>query len=200
MLFLISLIIAIFLHELGHLVTAKLVKCKVETFSIGFGRPLLKKKIGETTYQICPILLGGYNKLKDELKYSRSKYAFTNLRYRDKMFIISAGCIMNIVTGLISMLLSKLSFGYSTHFILYYQNYNLFYFGWLSVLLGITNFLPIPALDGSYPILVWLEKIYGKKKGYAIMERICKVGFILLMILNIACIPYIVKMIMKGAI
>jgi membrane-associated protease RseP (regulator of RpoE activity) len=181
MLFLISLVICIFLHELAHLVAAKYCKCKVEVFSVGFGPALFKKKIGETTYQIAPIPLGGYNKLKDELSYSRSKYAFTNLSYRKKMLIILAGCAVNIITGVIAALLGRI-----------FLSYNLIYFGVLSATLGVSNLLPIPALDGSYPILVWLEKLYGKKRGYAKMEKIVRVGFIILMALNIACIPYII--------
>lgn len=188
MLFLISLLICILLHELGHLFAAKLVKCKVEVFSIGFGKELFSFNYKGTKYRLALFPLGGYNKLKDELKYSRSKYAFTNLRYRDKLIIVSAGCLINVIIGIITLYLGK-----------QLQNYNLFYFGWLSLVLGISNFLPIPALDGSYPILVWLEKFLGKKKGYLLMNKICKIGFIILMILNIACIPWLIKLIIKGA-
>ena len=181
MLFFISLVICIFLHELAHLVAAKYCKCKVEVFSIGFGPAIFKKKIGETIYQIALIPIGGYNKLKDEVSYSRSKHAFTNLPYRKKMIIILAGCAINIITGVIAALIGHILF-----------NYNLIYFGILSITLGISNLLPIPALDGSYPILVWLEKLYGKKRGYAKMEKIVRVGFIIIMALNIACIPYLI--------
>jgi membrane-associated protease RseP (regulator of RpoE activity) len=181
MLFLISLIICIFLHELAHLVAAKYCKCQVEVFSVGFGPALFKKKLGDTIYQIALLPIGGYNKLKNEPAYSRSKYAFTNLPYNKKLLIILAGCTINIVTGGIALLIGRL-----------FLNYNLFYFGVLSIALGLSNLLPIPALDGSYSILVWLEKFYGKKHGYKLMERIVRVGFIVLMILNLACIPYIV--------
>ena len=50
----------IFVHELGHLVAAKLVNIKVLRFSLGFGPALLKLRIGETLYCIAPIPLGGY--------------------------------------------------------------------------------------------------------------------------------------------
>ena len=188
MIFIISLYICIILHELAHLIAAKAVKCNVEVFSIGFGKQLFSFNYKGTKYRIALFPLGGYNKLKDELNHSKSKHAFTNLRYRDKMIIVSAGCIVNIVTGLIALLIGER-----------YLIYNVYYFGWLSVALGITNFLPIPALDGSYPILVWLEKLYGKKKGYTIMGKICHWGFIILMIANVACIPWLIKLILKGA-
>jgi len=50
----------IFVHELGHLIAAKLVDVKVVRFSIGFGPPLLRLRFGETEYCIAPIPLGGY--------------------------------------------------------------------------------------------------------------------------------------------
>ena len=53
----------IFFHELGHLLAAKLVNVKVLRFSLGFGRPLARIRIGETEYCLAPIPLGGYVKL-----------------------------------------------------------------------------------------------------------------------------------------
>lgn len=50
----------IFFHELGHLIAAKLVGVKVSRFSIGFGKPFARKRIGETEYCLAPIPLGGY--------------------------------------------------------------------------------------------------------------------------------------------
>jgi membrane-associated protease RseP (regulator of RpoE activity) len=184
--FIISLIVCIALHELGHLIAAKTVKCKVEIFSIGFGWCLFKKKIGETIYQLCLILLGGYCKLADEMNYSRKKYAFTNLSYSKKMFIILAGCGVNIIAGIMGLVLGK-----------YIHNFSIWYFGFISLLLGISNLIPFPALDGSYIFLVLLEKKYGKKKGYALMAKIIHVGMILLMILNIVCIPLFIKLIIQ---
>ena len=175
--FLINLVIHIFLHEGGHLIAAKLCKCGVDIFSIGFGKAILKKKLGKTTYQIAPILLGGYCKLKGELNYSRSKYAFTNLPYRKKLFITYAGILVNCLIGIIALFVGKLL-----------MNVYVMYFGVIGLLLGITNALPIPALDGSYPFLVLLEKKYGKKKGYKLMEKICNIGFIFLMFLNVITI------------
>ena len=55
--------VAIFVHELGHFLFAKGFGVYVETFSIGFGRPLWKRKWGETTYQIALLPFGGYVKM-----------------------------------------------------------------------------------------------------------------------------------------
>lgn len=50
----------IFVHELGHLIAAKMVGVEVRRFSIGFGRPFARLKLGETEYCLAPIPLGGY--------------------------------------------------------------------------------------------------------------------------------------------
>ena len=189
MIFLITLFLCILLHELGHLLVAKLCKCNVEEFSIGFGKEIFKIKIKDTVYKITPWLLGGYCKLQDELTCSESKYAFTNLRYSKKVSISLAGIFVNILTGLIGIFIGYLLL-----------NYSLVYFGELSIVLGITNLLPIPALDGSYIFLVLLEKKYGKKKGYELMDKLCKVGFKIIMILNILCLPYLIWLFIQGKI
>ena len=50
----------IFFHELGHFLAGKLVGIKPKVFSIGYGKGRLKKTIGDTTYQVTAIPLGGY--------------------------------------------------------------------------------------------------------------------------------------------
>ncbi|MBX7246480.1 MAG: site-2 protease family protein [Candidatus Sumerlaeaceae bacterium] len=54
---------AVFVHELGHYMFAKLFGVYVETFSIGFGKPIWKRKWGETTYQIAILPFGGFVKM-----------------------------------------------------------------------------------------------------------------------------------------
>lgn len=53
----------IFIHELGHYLFAKLFNVRVDTFSMGFGPKIFKKKKGETEYCLSIIPLGGYVKL-----------------------------------------------------------------------------------------------------------------------------------------
>jgi len=47
-------------HEFGHFIVAKATGMRVEEFSIGFGRFLVSKRIGETVYGISAVPLGGY--------------------------------------------------------------------------------------------------------------------------------------------
>jgi regulator of sigma E protease len=58
-----GLIFLIVVHELGHLLTAKALGVRVPEFGVGFGPPLFRRKIGETTYSLRIILLGGFAKL-----------------------------------------------------------------------------------------------------------------------------------------
>lgn len=52
--------ILVFVHELGHFLMAKLCGIRVLAFSIGFGKPLYKKTVGETEYRISAVPFGGY--------------------------------------------------------------------------------------------------------------------------------------------
>ena len=165
----ISLFFITLIHELSHLIVAKICKVGVEIYSLGLGKKLFGFKFHNTEYRISLIPFGGYCKLEDETKLSKSPTAFTNKKYRVKLFVILAGCIANIITGLIALYLIK----------------PLFLFGYLSFWMGITNLLPIPALDGSYPFLFLLEKKYGKEKGLKIMSKIIRYGFVFLMILQV---------------
>lgn len=64
--FLLVLSFLVFFHELGHFTAARFFKVKVEVFSIGFGKQLLSKKIGDTLWQFSLIPLGGYVKMKGQ--------------------------------------------------------------------------------------------------------------------------------------
>ena len=59
-LFAIGLLIAIGLHEVGHLVPAKKFGVRVTQYMVGFGPTLWSRKRGETEYGIKWIPLGGY--------------------------------------------------------------------------------------------------------------------------------------------
>jgi len=52
----------ILIHELGHLLAAKLCGVSIPEFSIGFGKILAMKELGGTKYCVRWLLLGGYVK------------------------------------------------------------------------------------------------------------------------------------------
>lgn len=56
----------VLVHELGHFIAAKILDIKVLRFSIGYGKALVRKQIGETVYQIAILPVGGYVRILAE--------------------------------------------------------------------------------------------------------------------------------------
>jgi len=71
---LLGLGIVVFIHELGHFLAARLMKIKVEAFSIGWGKAILKKKIGDVEYRLGMFPIGGYCKMKGDSDYNNEAY------------------------------------------------------------------------------------------------------------------------------
>ncbi len=103
--------LVIFFHELGHFLVAKWCDVHVERFSIGFGPILWSRKRGETEYALSAIPFGGYVKMlgQDDIDPSQltSEEIATDPRsysaktVPQRMAIISAGVIMNVLTAVI---------------------------------------------------------------------------------------------------
>jgi regulator of sigma E protease len=94
--------LVIFIHELGHFLVAKWCDVHVETFSIGFGPPILGCvfRRGETAYMIALFPLGGYVKMVGEGPEEESEddpRSFKNKPVWQRMAIISAGVTMNVL-------------------------------------------------------------------------------------------------------
>ena len=52
--------LAVFIHEFGHFLAARIFGLRVDRFSIGFGPALWKKTVGGVEYRISAIPFGGY--------------------------------------------------------------------------------------------------------------------------------------------
>ena len=59
----IGILASVALHEVGHMLPAKKFGVLVPDYAVGFGPALWKKKVGDTTYALRAILLGGYVKI-----------------------------------------------------------------------------------------------------------------------------------------
>ena len=68
----IGLGIVVFVHELGHFLAARLAGITVEAFSIGWGKPILKKKIGGVEYRLGLFPVGGYCKMKGDSDFEEA--------------------------------------------------------------------------------------------------------------------------------
>lgn len=125
--------ILVFVHELGHFLLAKWNNVGVLDFAIGFGKVLWSKKIGETTYSIRLIPLGGYVRMvgddpfdnaeqltsaelaaldsSDPRKsFDRSRW-FLSKGYWAKAAIVVAGPAFNIIFAILVSVASFAAYG-----------------------------------------------------------------------------------------
>ncbi|MDA0808194.1 MAG: site-2 protease family protein [Planctomycetota bacterium] len=103
--------LVIFFHELGHFAVAKWCGVFVERFSIGFGPILCSFKRGDTEYALSLIPFGGYVKMlgQDDMdpsqltteEIAQDPRAYSAKNVPQRMGIISAGVIMNVITGML---------------------------------------------------------------------------------------------------
>lgn len=109
---LLSLSILVILHEFGHYITAKWFKCRVEKFYLFFDPwfSLVKKKVGETTYGIGWLPLGGYVKIsgmvdesmdKEQLKLPPEPWEFRSKPAWQRLIIMLGGVTVNILLAFV---------------------------------------------------------------------------------------------------
>ncbi len=124
--FVITISILVFVHEFGHFIAAKLCKMRTDVFAIGFGKRLFgwSKKIGftfgslpkdydgegTTDYRLSILPLGGYVKIAGMVDESfdtefagkpAQPYEFRSKSTIQKLFVISAGVLMNLILTIV---------------------------------------------------------------------------------------------------
>ena len=98
----------ILIHELGHFISARIFKVKINEFSIGMGPKLLwydSKKSG-TRYAISALPIGGYVAMAGEDDECTDPDSFSEKPAWQRLIITIAGPIVNIVFGFIAMIKS----------------------------------------------------------------------------------------------
>ena len=93
--------VLIFVHELGHFITAKLCGVQVNEFSMFMGPAIWKKQVGETLYAIRTIPMGGYCAMEGEDEDTDNPRSFQKAAWWKRLIILVAGSAMNLLTGLI---------------------------------------------------------------------------------------------------
>ncbi len=103
--------VLIIVHEYGHYWMARKMGVLVERFSIGFGREIWKKKVGETEYILAWIPFGGYVKMhgaeddetlenagqeESQITYDPQK-AYNEKPIWKRLLIIAAGPVANLI-------------------------------------------------------------------------------------------------------
>lgn len=115
--------ILIFVHELGHFVTAKNRGAYVYEFSLGMGPKIFsfkrKKETGDPTeYSLRAFPIGGFCAIAGEVdendgmevKLKKSDY-MCNKKIWERCLILIAGVTMNFITGILILFISALIWG-----------------------------------------------------------------------------------------
>ncbi len=101
-----AIFILVFIHELGHFLTAKWFKMRVDQFSIGFPPKIFGVKKGETEYVLGATPLGGYVKIAgmidesmdtDFVENEPSEDEFRSKPVWQRIIVILAGVIFNVI-------------------------------------------------------------------------------------------------------
>lgn len=93
--------VIIMVHEAGHFTFAKLFGVKVNEFSLGMGPKLISRKKGETQYSWRLLPIGGYVSMEGEDEESPDERAFNRKPCWQRIVIVVAGAMVNIILGLI---------------------------------------------------------------------------------------------------
>lgn len=124
---LVSLGIVVLVHELGHFFAARAFGVEVETFSIGWGPVLFRKKIGATEWRLSALPVGGYCGLKGEHAFSealeknmtaipRESGAFFTAHPLKRILIAFAGPFANLAFAALALtVVSATGYTYQTY-------------------------------------------------------------------------------------
>lgn len=113
-----AIVAMIFLHELGHYLTAKRAGMKVTEFFLGFGPRLWSFRRGETEYGIKAIPAGAYvriigmNNLEEVAPEDESR-AYRNKSYMQKLSVAVAGSAMHFLIAIVLLFVLFAGIGFS---------------------------------------------------------------------------------------
>ena len=104
--FVVGVLIAIFLHEAGHFVTARWTGMKATQFFIGFGPRLWSFRRGETEYGVRALPLGAFVRIigmnnMDEVEPGDEARTYRSKSYPKRLLVISAGSIMHMLIAIL---------------------------------------------------------------------------------------------------
>ena len=115
-----AITILVFVHEMGHFLTAKWFGMRVERFSVGFPPKILGRQIGDTEYVVGATPLGGYVKISgmidesfdtEHLKSEPKPWEFRAKPVWQRTVVITAGVIFNIILAAVIFAGLKFSYG-----------------------------------------------------------------------------------------
>lgn len=106
----IGFVVMIFLHELGHFVTAKWSGMKVTDFFIGFGPRIWSFQRGETQYGVKAIPAGAYVRIVgmnnlDETDPADEARTYRQQSFPKRLLVVSAGSIMHFIQAFVLLVI-----------------------------------------------------------------------------------------------
>ena len=107
------LMLMIMIHELGHYLAGKLLKFKIEEFSIGFGKALFSKKMksGEI-FSVRLVPLGGYCAFKGEDEDGNEEPdCFNSYPCWKRIIVLICGALFNFISAIIFSMILLMSVG-----------------------------------------------------------------------------------------
>lgn len=107
------LMLMIMIHELGHYLAGKILKFKIEEFSIGFGKSIFSKQLksGEV-FSIRLIPLGGYCAFKGEDEDGKEDAeCFNNYPCWKRLIVLFSGAFFNFLSAIIFSFILLMSVG-----------------------------------------------------------------------------------------
>ena len=108
------LLFMVLIHELGHYIAGKILKFKINEFSIGFGPKLFqrKNKSGELV-SLRAFPLGGYCAFEGETEEQKDNpQAFSNQKPWKRLIVLFAGAFFNFLSGIIFSFILLMASGY----------------------------------------------------------------------------------------
>lgn len=111
------LFVLVLVHEWGHYIVAKLTKMRVDEFAIGFPPRLWSKKVGETTYALNALPIGGYVKILGEdkeegtqaLSEADKQRTFSARPKWAQALVLLAGVTMNMLLAWLLLIIISVS-------------------------------------------------------------------------------------------
>ena len=98
--FFIVISVLVFVHEIGHFLTAKLAGIRIQEFAMGFPPRIIGITRGETTYSINAIPLGGYVKMAGEEDPSVPR-SLASKRPGVRAIVLAAGAFNNALLAVV---------------------------------------------------------------------------------------------------
>ena len=118
-LFIVSILTVVMIHEAGHLIAAKAFGFKATKFFIGFGPPLWSFKKGETEYGLAAIPAGGFVKIVgmnpyEEVPEEDLPRSYPNKPAWQRAIVLVAGSATHWVVAFVILVIATMTIGFPT--------------------------------------------------------------------------------------